>query len=269
MAKPPKINVTKNYRLFRRSDENRPLDLKRHRKLDESMKENGFLPCYPIICKRDAAGQLIIKDGQHRLAFAEKHALPVYWIEVDDATDFDVATINNTQKTWLPSDYAKRFADGGSADYAELIEFKDEHGIPLTTGAMLLAGVTGFNSISESFYDGSFKVKDRHWAKSVVSVYTPIVNADKKLKGMVLLLACMAAARVKNFSAKRLIDNLGRCRNKLAHFGSRDAYLEMLEKIYNFGRTDLVSLKNEAVMEMRKRNPRTRGKDDGCAPEAA
>src|SRR5262245_22388251 len=98
------IQTTRNYRLFERHEgENRPLNLKKHKKLIESMKRYGFLACFPLVCVRDPDGRLVVKDGQHRLAIAEMLALPVYWIE--EAVDFDVAVINCTSKIWALKDY--------------------------------------------------------------------------------------------------------------------------------------------------------------------
>jgi hypothetical protein len=262
MAKPPKINVTRNYDLFREtSGENRPLDLKRHRALDESIRECGFIPAYPIICERDDKGRLTVKDGQHRLAFAKKHQTPVYWIE--DDSGFDVAAVNNTQKGWQPMDYAGRFAAAGGKDYAELIEFKTTHGIPLTIAAALLAGQTTFHNLAHKFYNGEFVVTDRAWANSVVAVYLPVVKLDKSLKNGRFLLACMAAARVKGFSAKRFSEVAQRApRNYIGPYSTRDAYLDMIEKIYNYQQKNIFAIKIEAIKAMRERNPRTRGKDN-------
>lgn len=266
MARPPKINVTTNYKLFHRDDDNRPLDIKKHRSLKESMEQNGFIPDYHIICIKDADGRLRIKDGQHRFHFAQLLGLPVYWTETD--SDFDVATVNTAQKGWLPMDYAARYAAGGNRDYAELLEFKKDHGLPLTIAATLLSGSVSFANVAGRFYAGEFKVTDRPWAKSVVGVYTPLVQARPALKTRVFLLACMSVARVKGFSAKRLADNLVRCQGKIALYANRDEYLEMLESIYNYGRKDIVGLRVEAVKAMRDRNPRYQAKPPESDPAA-
>lgn len=266
MSKPPKINVTTNYKLFHRDADNRALDVKKHRALKESMEQNGFIPDYHIICTRGEDGLLRIKDGQHRFHFAQMLGLPVYWTETN--SDFDVAVVNAAQKGWLPMDYATRFSAGGNQDYAELLEFKEDHGIPLTIAAMLLSGMTTFTNVAQKFYCGEFKVTDRAWAKSVVAVYTPLVQTRPALKTRVFLLACMAVARVKGFNAKRLAENLTRCQGKIALYANRDEYLEMLESIYNFGRKDIVGLKIEAVKVMRDRNPKHRRKDIDAPPEA-
>jgi hypothetical protein len=260
MARPPKINVTTNYKLFNRGEDNRRLEIHKHKALKESMKEYGFIPDYHIICVRDDKGGLVVKDGQHRLYFAQALGLPVYWTET--AGDFDVAKVNSAQKGWLPADYARRFADAGDANYVEVLEFMAEHQVPLTLAAMLLAGVTTFATIGPRFYTGEYAVTDRPWAKAVIGVYAPLMRIEKRLKNRCFLLACMAVARVKGFSAKRLTECAARCRNKIVPYAGRDAYLDMLQDIYNFGRKDIVALKIEAIKAMRGRNPAERGKVD-------
>jgi len=247
-----KINVTKNYRLFGRSVENRPLDMKKHKKLMESMKLYGNLPCFPIVCSRDADKHLIVKDGQHRLAVAEALGLPVYWIE--ETVDFDVATVNNTQKVWQLIDYARKYAANGSKDYQEVLEFSETHRLPIGTSVALLSGTTGFSNVQKGFCDGTFKVRDRVWADAVASVYGPIVLLAAEVRNARFIEACMAACRVEAFDPKRMVRNAGRCRDKLASYSTRDAYLDMMETIYNFGCKQLLGLKAEATMAMRERS---------------
>ena len=51
-----------------------------------------------------------------------------------------------------------------------------------------------------------------------------------------------------------MLQNADRCREKLIAYSTRDAYLEMLESIYNFGRSKMLGLKVAALMAMRERN---------------
>lgn len=248
-----KVNVTKDYRMFSRSAENRVLTPKKHKKLERSMKQYGYLPCYPIICHRNpVTKKLEVKDGQHRLALAETLGLPVYWIE--ETIDFDVAVVNSTAKVWAIRDYAEKYAANGVRAYIDGLEFTERHGIPIGVAFAILAGNTTFNNIESDFQNGSFKIKDRPWAESVVGVYGPLVEMAPASKNANLLAACMAICRVPNFDAKRLLQNAGRCREKLVSYSTREAYLDMLEHVYNFGRAKLIGLKAEATMAMRDRN---------------
>lgn len=247
-----KINATKNYRLFGRNPDNRPLDMKKHKKLQDSMKVYGFLPCFPIVCYRNGDKHLIVKDGQHRLMIAESFGLPVYWVE--ENTDFDIAVINNAAKTWQLIDYARKYATNGVVAYKEVIEFSEAHRLPIGTSVALLAGTTSWGNTRDTFYDGSFKVRDRKWADAVASVYGPIVAIAPAVRNARFIEACMAACRVPEFDPKRMVQNAERCREKLLSYSTRDAYLDMMESIYNFGRKQLLGLKAAATMVMRERN---------------
>lgn len=248
-----KIQHTKNYALFvRHIGENRRFDPKKHKKLKESMQKYGFLKCFPVVIRR--TGDLLeVKDGQHRMAIAEELGLPVFWVE--EEIDFDVAVVNSTAKVWQTRDYAQKFADNGMEPYQEGLDFADRHGLSVGLAFSLLGGHTAFTNIQKAFIDGNFKVKDRDWAESVAGLYGPLVVMAPGVKSARLLEACMAACRVPSFDPKRLLAGASRCREKLVSYSTRDAYLDMMEAVYNYGRRDLVGLKSAAVMAMRGRNP--------------
>lgn len=248
-----KIQMTKNYRLFRRqAEENRPLNVKKHKKLKESMQQYGFLSCFPIVCVRDENGNLVIKDGQHRYTLAELLGLPIYWVE--ETTDFDVAIVNSAAKPWVLRDYVDKHIANNLPAYRDGLEFVERHGLPIGVAFALLAGTTAFANCQESFVDGTFKVKDRKWADAVAGIYGPMGAMAPCLKTSPFVLACMAVCRVPDFDSKRLLDGASKCRDKLVSFSTRDAFLDMMEGLYNYGRKNLVGLKSAAVMVMRNRN---------------
>jgi hypothetical protein len=263
------ITATKNYRLFHRSEENRALDLKKHRKLYDSMKLYGFLACFPIVCVRDSKGDLIVKDGQHRLAIANELGLPVYYIESTE--DFDVAVINCTPKTWALRDYAEKFASNGLKCYQEGIDFSDRFNIAIGTAFALLAGNTSFTNCKPAFIGGTFKVRDREWAERVAAVFSSACALSKQVNNERFILACMAACRVKEFDAARFLHGAERCREKLVAYSTRDAYLDMMEEIYNFNRArkNLVALKILAVQTMRDRAANEQSKQRSKATQEA
>lgn len=251
-AATPKINVTKNYRMFKLSDDNRPLNLAKHRRLQASMQENGFFPWMPVICVRGKAGSLEVRDGQHRLAIAETLGMEVYWVEV--AQDFDIAQFNSTAVIWVVRDYAEKYAKNGKQAYVALLEFADRHGIGVSISAMLLGGTITFANIAKAFHAGDFKIKEQPLAETVAELYVAFFKADKRLKNQRLLEAIIASARVPLFNAKRLLKNMLACNDKLKQYASRDGYLDMLEEIYNYRQQVLVPLKIGAVQAMRDRN---------------
>lgn len=248
----PKLNATKNYRLFERSADNRPMDMTAHRKLRRSMKKYGFLPCFPLGVVRGKNDVLIVKDGQHRLAFAEELGLPVWYVLVD--TDFDIAEINDTPKTWKTKDYAEMHAANGKTQYKEGIDFAEIYGLTIGNAFSLLAGTIHFTNVSDQFKAGTFVIKDREWAERVASVYSRICAMSKDVRNSHFLSACMAACRVEDFSAPRLVKNSQRCRDKLISYSTREAYLDMIEEIYNFGHKNLMAIKLPAIQTMRERS---------------
>lgn len=252
MSSSRKINATKNYRLFNRSAENRVVNLKKHKKLEESLKKLGFLASYPIVCTRDKDGRLIVKDGQHRLVLAEKLGLTVHWVE--ETVEFDVAEINSTPKVWQVRDFCEKYAAQGLKSYAEGLEFSARHKMPIGAAFALLAGTTSFGNVQPDVIDGTYKVKDRAWAEAVAAIHGPLVALSAERHNAKLLEACMAVCRVDGFDGKRLLENAGRCRDKLKSYALRESYLEMLEEVYNFGRKHLVGIKAAATMALRERN---------------
>jgi hypothetical protein len=248
----PKIQVTKNYSMFVRDPANRDLEPDKHEALKRSMEESGFMVGWPAVCRRGEKGQLRTSDGQHRIHFAERLNLPVFYLVVDD--DFDIARINSTPKSWSMHDFAAMHAGNGLNDYQEGMDFAKHHGLPIGKAFCLLAGTTSFANIHYSFKQGSYAIKDRAWADAVATIYAPLTKLSADVRNARFLEACMAVTRVAGFDSKRFLKNAQRCREKLVSYSTRDAYLEMIEEIYNFGRKSLVSLKIDAITALRDRN---------------
>lgn len=250
-----KVNITKNYRIFESNSlDNRALVPKKHKRLMESMRLYGFLPEFPIVVYRDKDKHLVVKDGQHRLLMAETLKLPVYWVE--ESSPWDIAKVNSTPEGWKPIDYAERYARQGKKDYQEGIDFMKSHRISIGTAFALLSGNTGFTNIQGDFISGAFKVRDRDWAEAVVSIYNPFRMASKHCRNTFFVLACMAVCRVPEFEPSRLLNGMERNLDKVHPYSTRDAYLAMLEEIYNSHRKYLFPLKIQAEMVMRNRNPK-------------
>lgn len=247
-----KIQTTNNYGLFVRSEDNRPTDLKKRRKLMESMQRYGFLKSFPVVCVRGESGRLTIKDGQHRFEIAAVLSLPVHWVE--EPVDFDVAVVNCTAKAWTLTDYAQKFARDGKDDYVEALAFAEQHGLPLGTAFALLAGTTSYGNCQEAVVSGDFVVKDRAWAAAVADVYGPMVGLSRALRCNKFIEACMAACRVPGFDARRLLQGAKRVRGDLVSYNRREDYLALMERAYNYGRTNIFALKIEAEKALRERN---------------
>jgi hypothetical protein len=258
--KAPKVQATNKYDLFYRSDDNRPLDLTRHKALSKSMETYGFLEDYPIGVYPDGKGKFVIKDGQHRHAIAASLGLPIYYII--SSVDYDVAVVSSAAKGWRPIDYAERWAAAGKPDYTEAIEFVREYKIPLCTGFALLAGTTSFGNLQPAFTNGDYKVKDRAWAVKVASLHQGVSRINPKLRSANLLIAFMAVCRLPEFDSQRLLANAASAPDKLVGYSTLDQCLRMLEEVYNFRRTNRFPLEFKAREVMRARSAAKPKRDD-------
>lgn len=248
------ITATKNYRLFSRSQENRPVDLRKHRDLEDSMKKYGYLFVYPIVCIRSKTGSLIVKDGQHRLDIAEKLGLTVFYTVTEE--DFDIAEINNTQRIWTTRDYVLKWKAAGLKDYGDALDFADRFHLPLGVSIAMLSGTVTFGNVVDAFRNGKFKIKDLEWADQVGNLYSKLTSLSSDLKVSQVVEACMWLCRVKEFEAERLLGGAVRCREKLVKYSTRDAYLDLFEEVYNYGRStkNLFALKIASQKAMSARN---------------
>ncbi len=256
-TKRKQINVTRDYSMFTRDSDNRDVNVKRHRLLLASMKKHGFLSAYPIVAHKNGSGKWHIKDGQNRFTIAQSLDLPIHWVE--DESDFDIAEINNTQVVWNLRDYAQKYSRNGIKEYTEAMEFSERHRLPIGLGFAMLAGTTTFQNIKDDYVSGKYRIRDRKWAESVAAVYTKLYALSKDLKHKSFLEAVMAVCRVEDFSATRLLQNAQRVRDKLVGYSNREANLDMLEEIYNYGRSKLFPLKISAITVMRERCPMGKG----------
>ncbi len=253
-----KLTSTKDYRLFVRNTDNRLLDLKKHRNLFASMQQYGFLRSFPLSVVKLPTGKMMVKDGQHRLEIAEQLDIPVWWVE--ETVNYDVAVVNSTPKSWELSDYVKVAAGNGDGHCQELLAFCEKHKIGCGLAASLLMGLAGSSIAAGKIMAGEFEVKDRKYAEMVVATYRPVTAMTKDVKNPRFLLACMACCRVPGFDPERFVQCAKVCRDKLVNYGTRDAYLSMMEEVYNFKRQKRLPLAFEAKNAMEQRNVVNKGK---------
>jgi len=249
----PKLYSTTNYAMFSKDIKNRNFSPDKHGKLLASMQRHGFLPAHPIAVWKNSKGELIVKRGQHRLAFAEQLGLPVYY--VIDEFELDSSELEPAEAVkWTQLDHAENWLHRDKPNYQELIEYAGRSGIPMSLAASLLMGTVSFNNISQQFFKGDFVVRDRQHAETVAAIYIAFRKFNRSMSGAHLIKAIASAARVDGFDAQRLISNIPECPSAMKKYSTRDGFLEMLEEIYNFRRRTQVALKFNAIQAMRARS---------------
>lgn len=250
----PKLQRTKDYSLFVMTKANRPLAKAGRADLRKSMQEYGFLPTYPIHVRR-VNGKLEIQDGQNRFMTARELGQMVWYVE--DATEINIARINNTQKKWKVSDYAGSYANQGKAAYRELLDFAAKYKMPIGLSAALLGGHSsgkGRSNWREAYELGTFQVRDREAANLTGRVFAALVSISAEVNSAVMAEALSAVFRISNVDANRIVDGAKRCPEKLVGFSSREGYLQMIEDLYNYGRRTRYPIKVYAENALRARN---------------
>ena len=257
MSKTEIVHVTKNYSLFTRPVGNRAVSLagRRRKMLAESMKRHGFLPCFPIIAVKKN-GKLVIQDGQHRLAIAQGLGIPVYYMVTN--VELNIPDIHTMTMDWKIRNYAESYAERGNPDYRELLDFADTHGISVGTARAILGNCGGpgcGGGITSAFNKGQWKVTSRHNAERVVRMFYALIDLEPSLKDRSLIGALFAFTLVKGLDDMRIITNARRKPEMLKKYGSRDGYLEMLETVYNFGRSRHDPVRVAAENALKARSP--------------
>lgn len=236
------IKKTKNYSDFVFDPRNRPINLKKHRRLKKSMQRKGFMYNYPISVVTNGSGKKQVEDGQHRFCIAKELGLPIYYVEVEDR--LDLQAIDGSIEKWRYVDHAGSFVRQGKPEYKELIKFHEEYNLPLSLCVGLLSGSTSLQKeVSERYYDGNFVIKDRAFAEKVaitVFGFKGYYNF-KAYKHRNFVRALYACCRVKGFDQERLINKVKVCPEKLVNYSAVDDFLRMIEDIYNYH----VMLKNQ------------------------
>lgn len=245
------LRSSKDYGMFDRSKENRPVELGNRRILRSSMELHGWVKAYPMHVTRGANNRLVIIDGQHRFEIAKELGIPVWFVETENHVD--VAMINNAQRKWAYRDYAGSFAQRGNQEYIKLLEFADRHQIPVLSAVTMLSGTSSSNK-DDAYKSGTWKISSTGFADRVVIIFNEIKKFNKAVCKENLITSISTCCRVYGFQDARMIQAVNRCPEKLMTYSTSSALVEMLEDIYNFGRRDIFPLKIEAEKILRQRS---------------
>lgn len=257
----PKLQKTRNYSMFVSSKTNRLLEMDalrpEHVRLYESMKKHGFIQSMPITV-RVVDGKYVVEDGQHRLFFASKLQIDVYFIAITQS--IDVAELNRTQASWRVHDYTNRWAKDGNNDYTKAHDFAVHYDLPLTQAFCVLSLSSSFGNVSKAVKDGTWKIKDFDSASAIAQVYKDVVSSPGIKRHQNLFNAIYACCFVSYFEPDRLIESVGKRSAAWGNGGSTQDFLSQIEEFYNFGRKTKCPLKFDAQEAMRMRSAARKGK---------
>jgi hypothetical protein len=250
----PKLECTRDYGLFRINELNRALH--ESPTLLKSMSEHGFMPSSPIHCVRKKDGTLSVIRGHHRLHYAMRLKLPVYFV-VDASNDDLFELEGGTRQAWNGEDFAVARAKGGDNGCAELLKFKEKHKLPLQAAAALMGGegAQSHNKI-KNIKAGTFEVGDINHALEVVRITDLCLELKMPFATCSAFVSAISMSlRIKAFDSNVFCKKLKRNYADLKKRGCLVEYLLEIEDFYNHGFADgkKIPLKLLAIEEGNRR----------------
>lgn len=249
----PKLEKTTNYDMFQPHELNH--DLREKPTLLESMTRHGFMPSGAIHCVTNGNGKLKVIRGHHRLMYAKRLRLPVWYIVDNVCRDiFFLEAIEKQQ--WGADSFVKAYAKAGNLDYQRILDFSNAHGINITIAASLVGGESaGSGNMAGKIKSGRFKIGDMAHANMVSGItdYCRVAGISFATCSS-FVGAVSAALRVDTVDFDRLASQVKKYGHNMNKRATRDEYLDELEAVYNYrNHGKLVPLKMKAVETMRAR----------------
>lgn len=230
---------TYDYKRFKFYDWNRDVSEQGLKRLDESVQQHGW-KSDPIIVDPNYG----VIDGQHRLVYAKRHHLPIYYLVENDITPLDCQRINSNRRAWTLQDYIKYHAFTGNEDYMALYKmietFKED--IPILTIIYAYSdkenassGGIGTRKIKE----GLFKRKtDDKTAAALLDYLVELIPYIKQVKGRVDVLgrAIIFACQLEEIDTKRLANMVKAYCHSMTPAANVEIAIKELERIYNLNK---------------------------------
>jgi hypothetical protein len=248
-----KLEKTKNYSLFTKNHEQRPLDQAHIRRLAESISIFGFLPSKPVQCYKKGQ-KLIVVDGHHRLAAATAAGAEVYYIIESDRCQQTMAPENVLVKKWQVMDFVRLYAARGSDDYRMLLYYH-ERGIPVSMAAsMMIKNGAGSGNATRAISDGTFRVKDTNQIEKVDALIQEFGNIAPATKSRSFIAAISKCILWEEFDFDMFVRRMRENHLLLEKTSNEEQMLTQIEAIYNFRSRQRFPLKFHVEEAAKARN---------------
>ena len=227
------MKKTNNYSIFQYVNGNRDINPGHVRKLVQSISKQNLLEFNPIMVGSD----MVIIDGQHRLAAAKELGLPIYYNQVTGDLD-TVILMNNNSKNWSVSDFVNSYIELGNENYQILKDFKQKWGVAYTTATRLLAGVkiNDAGGRTEDLRNGDFKVDPNNnaeqlmvWIDSFSDFADAVIRRNRSFISAVEEL--VSKGEITKAGLKHKLEVAGKL---LFRQNTKQDYLRQLESIINY-----------------------------------
>lgn len=222
------IQRTTDYGKFSLHEKNRRLNYNKIEKLAEAMKKKNLLPLFPIVVN----SKMEILDGQHRFEAAKRAKVTVSFVVSNQKYDIEhVADSNNFQSHWQLSDYVNYYVKENKLDYITLQKLANKYDI----GVAGVANLSDKRNISADIRTGNFIFTDiaeinellSHARAIGIEFAFPFWNSRPFLR------ALRHVIKVKGYNKMRMGQKIQANRKLLVKCHEADAYIRVLEEIYN------------------------------------
>ena len=236
------IFETKDYSIFKEHRDNRIINQSHVKKLSEKMKTHGWLPTSRVVINEK--GELI--DGHHRVRAAVIAKVPVRYSIHRGANGDDITEMNTLQKNWSPFDHLHKWVMRGNPNYMTFSKFaRDYPMFKYTEVSMLLNNNMG-GAKRDIFESGNYVVKNekiaRQWAEYIVSL-KPYFEKYYTKSIFVRAIIKVLSSKGDVFNFDEFLRKVKIRPTKLVPCGTVDQYVELIEDIYNYRRTEKVNLR--------------------------
>lgn len=233
-----RIFNTRDYKIFKIMKGNRPIDEAHVTKLMKSMRNRDLL--IPITCN----SKMEVLDGQHRLEARKRLAYAVPYYVTGDFGLEEVQSINASQKSWTNADFCKSFIQLGKKDYEIYQWFIQTYKLPHNESVRLLMAIEiEQGSVKNIFQAGDFRVKNLQGAKNVAEMLSELAPFFDHWTQRTFVSAVVRLLKKKAFDWKVFMKKVEMNPTLLQVCMTREQYLDLIEKIYNYKAQNKVSLK--------------------------
>jgi hypothetical protein len=248
-----KIEKTKNYELFVKNDEQRPINVGHAKRLAANMVKYGFIPSKPIQAYRKG-NKLVVVDGHHRLEAAKAANIPVCYVVEEKTSQDTMASENSLVKKWVTDDFVRLYASRGIPEYKEIMNYAAQ-GIPIGLVVMMLAGWTGgIGNNNRALQFGAYKIKTRKYADAAVAIIKEFGQANDTVKNRTFITCLVKCMVVPAFSVEFFVGKLRANIGMLDKTSNADQMLAQFESIYNYRSRQTIPLKYLVSEEMKSRH---------------
>lgn len=205
------------------------------------MKDKGWLPSSVVTI--NGSGDVI--DGQHRVKAAMSVGSPIRYKVTRGAGTDEMTSMNTLQRNWSPFDHLHKFVVRGNPAYITFQNFvNDFPEYKYTEVAMFLNN--SLHSVDRDVFEqGRYFTKDvskgRLWASQIRSLkpfFAKYYNKAIFVRAMIKVMA-----NKPEFIFDEFFHKVNLRPANLVPCGTVEQYVELIESIYNYRRSDKVNLR--------------------------